>query len=348
MAQLDIEEVEVRLGGRPVLENLSLAVEDGECLALLGPSGCGKTTTLRTVAGFLSPRRGDVRIGQTSVKGVPPNKRNVGIVFQDYALFPHMTVGENVAYGLEVRGLDRAEIVRRVGEALEQVRLPDFGKRYPQEMSGGQRQRVALARAIVVRPDILLLDEPLGALDRRLRDAMQVELKQLQRDVGITTIIVTHDQEEALSLSDRVAVMFDGQIAAIGPPAQLYARPERVPVMEFLGEMNLIEGNVSGTTLVSGSLSLPLPADLAMAGGSGSLRLGIRPEHIELGAADGVACIIAEIVFKGPSVSIIAHRPDGRQFTAMVPAAQVADQGLTRGGPVIMGFPARHLVGLSV
>lgn len=190
MAQLDIEEVEVRLGGRPVLENLSLAVEDGECLALLGPSGCGKTTTLRTVAGFLSPRHGDVRIGQTSVDGVPPNKRNVGIVFQDYALFPHMTVGENVAYGLEVRGLDRAEIVRRVGEALEQVRLPDFNNRYPQEMSGGQRQRVALARAIVVRPDILLLDEPLGALDRRLRDAMQVELKQLQREVGITTIIM--------------------------------------------------------------------------------------------------------------------------------------------------------------
>ena len=346
MAQLDIDNIEVRLGGRPVLENLSLTVEDGECLALLGPSGCGKTTTLRTVAGFLHFHTGDVRIGNVSVKSVPPNKRNVGIVFQDYALFPHMTVGENVAYGLEVRGVEREDITRRVGEALEQVHLPDFAKRFPLEMSGGQRQRVALARAIVVRPDILLLDEPLGALDRRLRDAMQVELKQLQREVGITTIIVTHDQEEALSLSDRVAVMFDGQIAAIGPPAELYARPERVPVMAFLGEMNLIEGRVDGAKLVSGSLVLPLPADLA--GSQGALNLGIRPEHIELGAPDGVACNIAEIVFKGPSVSILAKGPDGQHFNATVPAAQVADQGLARGGAVKLGFPTRHLVGLSV
>lgn len=351
MAQLDIQNVDVLLGGRKVLQDLSLTVAEGECLALLGPSGCGKTTTLRTIAGFLAPSRGEVRIGGVAVGRTPPNKRNVGIVFQDYALFPHMTVGENVAYGLEVRGVAKDEIRRRVGEALDLVRLGDFTARYPQEMSGGQRQRVALARAIVVRPDVLLLDEPLGALDRRLRDAMQVELKQLQRSVGITTIIVTHDQEEALSLSDRVAVMFDGKIAAIGAPDELYEQPKREPVMEFLGEVNLIEGQVEphgeDLRLVSGALNLPLPVGVGHPGAA--LRLGIRPEHIELGA-DGtgdLACIVEEVVFKGPTVSVLLSGIDGRRLTATVAAAQVADIGLARGHAVGLGFNARHLVPLD-
>jgi len=213
MARLKLDHVTVHLGGAEILRRLSLTVEDGECVALLGPSGCGKTTTLRTVAGFVDPSSGDVRIGGQSVLDMPPHKRNIGLVFQDFALFPHMTASENVAYGLEMRGLPREEIRQRVTEALDTVQLDHLAERWPSELSGGQRQRVALARAIVIRPDMLLLDEPLGALDRKLRDAMQVELKQLQRQLGITTIIVTHDQEEALSLANRVAVMFDGVLA---------------------------------------------------------------------------------------------------------------------------------------
>jgi putative spermidine/putrescine transport system ATP-binding protein len=230
-----------------------------------------------------------------------------------------------------------AEIRRRVAEALEMVHLPDFAARYPEQMSGGQRQRVALARAIVVRPDILLLDEPLGALDRRLRDAMQVELKQLQRSVGITTIIVTHDQEEALSLSHRVAVMFDGRLAAVGSPAALYADPGSAQVMDFLGAVNLVEGVVAGGRL-SG---IPVP------GPDGPARFGIRPEHVEIAPEGAIPCTVEEVVFKGPGVSVLAEGPGGLRIHASVPATTVADLGLARGGAVRLNFPVRHLVRLD-
>jgi len=345
MARLDITGVDIHLGGRAILEGLDLTVQEGECLALLGPSGCGKTTTLRTVAGFLRPTRGEVSIGGVPVARVPPNKRNIGIVFQDYALFPHMTVAENVAYGLEARRVPPDQIAQRVGAALEQVRLADFGDRRPEQMSGGQRQRVALARAIVIRPDVLLLDEPLGALDRRLRDAMQVELKQLQRDVGITTIIVTHDQEEALSLSDRVAVMFDGKIEAIGPPAQVYDAPGSLRVMDFLGAMNLFEGTVAQGRLVAGPHRIDLPEGVR----DGPARYGIRPEHIELLGmeAAGIPCTVEELVFKGPAVAVLARTEDDRLLHASLPASAVTDAGLKRGDPVRFGLPPRRLVGLT-
>ena len=276
---------------------------------------------------------------------MPPNKRNVGIVFQDYALFPHMTVAENVAYGLVARRVHPDQIARRVGEALEQVRLADFAERRPEQMSGGQRQRVALARAIVIRPDVLLLDEPLGTLDRRLRDAMQVELKQLQRDVGITTIIVTHDQEDALSLSDRVAVVFDGKIAAIGPPAQVYDAPTSLRVMDFLGAMNLFEGTVGNGQLASGSLCIDLPASAI----DGPARYGIRPEHIELLGMDraGIACTVEELVFKGPFVVVLARSEDARLLHASLAATAVTDAGLKRGDRVRFGLPVRRLVRLT-
>jgi ABC-type Fe3+/spermidine/putrescine transport system ATPase subunit len=225
MARLELDNVTVAYGSVTVLPGLSLAVAEGECIALLGPSGCGKTTTLRAVAGFVSPSAGQIRIGGRDVRERPPHKRNVGLVFQDYALFPHMTVSGNVAYGLQRRGVPKPEIATRVAQALAMVRLSSFGDRYPSALSGGQRQRVALARALVIEPDILLLDEPLGALDRKLRDEMQFELKTLQERLGVTCIIVTHDQEEALSLASRVALMFDGDIEEIGPPSQLYHRP---------------------------------------------------------------------------------------------------------------------------
>ena len=345
MALLEINGIEVRYGRKPVLHDLTLRVENGECLALLGPSGCGKTTTLRAVAGFLKPFRGDVRVGGQSIAGAAPNKRNVGIVFQDYALFPHMSVGENVGYGLRMRGTDKSEAAGRVAEALKMVRLEDFAERYPEQLSGGQRQRVALARAIVIRPDVLLLDEPLGALDRKLRDAMQVELKQLQRALGITTIIVTHDQEEALSLSDRVAVMFDGRLEALGTPADVYERPTSLKVMDFIGAVNVIEGSVEGGRLDAGS---GLVVDAALDGASTGerLRFGIRPEHVELllGTAEAFACKVEEIVYKGADADVIVLAPDGRRFAARAPAARVAQEGIARGQMVGLGFAARHLM----
>lgn len=342
MARLELRQVEIRLGGRTILPSLNLTVEEGECVALLGPSGCGKTTTLRAVAGFLRPSKGTVTIGGKSMADVPTNKRNVGIVFQDYALFPHMTVAENINFGLNARKVPSVSAKQRVKQALSQVRLREFADRYPDQLSGGQRQRVALARAIVVRPDILLLDEPLGALDRRLRDSMQVELKQLQRNVGITTVIVTHDQEEALSLSDRVAVMFDGEIAAIGKPSELYNAPDSLRVMDFLGDMNLIEGEVKGNKLAFAGESFNAPESAA----TGQSLFGIRPEHISIvGESEpGVSCIVEEVVYKGPTVSVIANtRIGGVRLHASLLSANALIDELTHGDSVRMSFPARSL-----
>ncbi|MDX6603978.1 MAG: putative spermidine/putrescine transport system ATP-binding protein [Solirubrobacterales bacterium] len=235
---------------------IDLEIEPGEFFTFLGPSGSGKTTTLRMIAGFEDPSNGTIELAGEDVSGVPPYDRAVNTVFQDYALFPHMTVGENVAYGLKVAGLDKSERTRRRDEALEMVRLPDYTDRRPGELSGGQRQRVALARAIVNRPKVLLLDEPLGALDLKLREQMQVELKTIQREVGITFVYVTHDQDEALTMSDRIAVFNEGRIEQVSPPVELYERPVNEFVAGFVGISNVIERDGE--------------------------RLTIRPEKIEL------------------------------------------------------------------
>jgi putative spermidine/putrescine transport system ATP-binding protein len=220
---------------------IDLEVQRGEFFTFLGPSGSGKTTTLRMIAGFEDPSEGTIELAGEEVSGVPPYDRAVNTVFQDYALFPHMTVGDNVAYGLRVAGVDKSERGRRRDEALEMVRLPGYAERKPGELSGGQRQRVALARAIVNRPKVLLLDEPLGALDLKLREQMQVELKTIQSEVGITFVYVTHDQDEALTMSDRIAVFNDGQIEQVSPPEELYERPVNEFVAGFVGVSNLIE-----------------------------------------------------------------------------------------------------------
>ena len=211
-----------RYGATRALDGVSLSVAPGEFFTLLGPSGCGKTTTLRSVAGFVTPDAGEVAINGRTVTRVPPHLRRVGMVFQHYALFPHRTVAQNVSFGLRMQRVERAEIARLVAEALALVQLPGHGARYPGQLSGGEQQRVALARALVTRPAVLLLDEPLGALDRKLRDHMKIELKRLQREVGITTIYVTHDQEEALTMSDRIAVMYRGRVEQVAPPRGLY------------------------------------------------------------------------------------------------------------------------------
>jgi putative spermidine/putrescine transport system ATP-binding protein len=271
MSQVEVRNVTKRFGRTVALDDVSIAFEDGGFFALLGPSGSGKTTLLRTIAGFHFPESGSIRIGERNVEKVPVEKRDIGMMFQNYALFPNMSVAENVGFGLRVRKVGSAEETRRAREALELVQLGHLGDRRPSQLSGGQRQRVALARAIVTNPKVLLLDEPLSALDKTLRVDMQIELKRIQREVGITTIFVTHDQEEALTLSDRIGILRDGRIVQAGPPREVYNRPVDAFAAGFLGEANwLSEGALAGLTL---------PADPA------GHRFATRPEALAISAA---------------------------------------------------------------
>ena len=245
MEHVRLEGVTKYYGSVCAVDRLSLSIESGESISLLGPSGCGKTTTLNLLAGFLTPDAGTIRIGDREVVGIPPNKRNLGMVFQSYALFPHMTVAENVAFGLKLRRVERSEQSRRVDEALDMVRLGGLSERYPRQLSGGQQQRVALARALVVKPDIMLFDEPLSNLDAKLREEMRTELLEIQSRVKVTSIYVTHDQEEALALADRVAIMSDGHIEQVGTPDDVYENPTTAFVAKFLGESNVLPATVA-------------------------------------------------------------------------------------------------------
>jgi putative spermidine/putrescine transport system ATP-binding protein len=266
-----LEGVVKRFGSVVAVDGVDLEVREGEFFSMLGPSGSGKTTCLRMIAGFENPTQGRIFLGGRDVSNLAPYERDVNTVFQDYALFPHMTVAENVAYGLVVAKVSRSERSRRTADALEMVRLPDYGKRKPAELSGGQRQRVALARALVMRPKVLLLDEPLGALDLKLRHQMQIELKHIQQSVGITFIYVTHDQEEALTMSDRLAVFNRGQVEQLGTPAEVYERPATGFVAGFVGTSNILQGDAAKA--VTGS------AD----------PFTIRPEKIAIGPPGGAA-----------------------------------------------------------
>jgi len=243
-ALIELKQVYKAYANQTILENISLSIEQGEFLTLLGPSGCGKTTLLRLISGFETPDSGDIIIGGNSVLSSPPHLRQVNTVFQSYALFPHMTVFENVAFGLYCEGIAKNEIHQRVNDTLKKVKLADLANRKPSQISGGQQQRVAIARAIVKRPLVLLLDEPLSALDYSLRKAMQIELKQLQRQLGIAFIFVTHDQEEALSLSDRIVVFQNNQIQQIGSPREVYEKPCNLAVAKFIGEANILDTEI--------------------------------------------------------------------------------------------------------
>ena len=247
MAQLHVDHLTKNYGKISVVDDVSLSVAEGEFLVLLGPSGCGKTTTLRMMAGFITPSSGLIKIGEQDVTALPPWRRNCGLVFQSYALFPHMTVAQNVAFGLEMRRIDKTLIGKRITDALRLVRLEGFEDRYPRQMSGGQQQRVALARALVIQPDILLLDEPLSNLDAKLRVEVRMEIRELQRNLGITTILVTHDQEEALTVADRLVVMNEGRVRQIGSKRDLYERPTDRFVASFIGRGFFIEGQVTAS-----------------------------------------------------------------------------------------------------
>jgi len=287
---ISIRGVSKRFGSVVAVDDVSLDIAPNEFFALLGPSGCGKTTLLRMLAGFETPSAGQILIDGHDMSRVPPNRRPVNMVFQSYAVFPHMTVAQNVAYGLKVGGVPSHEQAGRVDEALELVKLGGYGARKPDQLSGGQRQRVALARALVKRPKVLLLDEPLSALDAKLREAMQLELVNLRNTVGITFIIVTHDQNEALSMANRIAVMEEGKVRQIDSPAQLYEYPNCRFVADFIGKMNLFEGRVAavegGKLRVEvsgiGALDLPVPEDPAAQRSGAEIGIAVRPEKVRV------------------------------------------------------------------
>lgn len=293
-------------GQTPALRGVSIEVQSQELFFLLGPSGCGKTTLLRLLAGFYEPDAGDLFFGERPMKGVPPHRRNTGMVFQNYALWPHMTVAQNVAYGLEVRSVAGDEKKRRVGEALEIVRMGAYAGRLPNQLSGGQQQRVALARALVIRPDVLLLDEPLSNLDARLRLEMRNEIRRIHAETRITTIYVTHDQKEALSMAHRIAVLRDGQIEQVGEPRTLYRKPASRFVADFLGDTNWLSAVVSRNSAAEVVLNTELGSLTAAANGAEwragqEVLLGFRPETIEFGAGqiNLIETTVAEVGYLG-------------------------------------------------
>jgi putative spermidine/putrescine transport system ATP-binding protein len=302
-AGVEIAGATVDFGRHRALAGIDLRVEAGEFVTLLGPSGSGKTTTLNVIAGFAPLAAGDVLVAGRSITGLAPSRRDLGIVFQSYALFPHMTVADNVGFPLRARRVARRERARRVAEALELVQLGGFGDRRPATLSGGQQQRVALARAIVYAPQVLLLDEPLAALDKQLRESMQLELKRLQRSVGITTIAVTHDQTEAMALSDRVAIMRDGRIEQVAPPSVAYGAPATRFVATFLGEANLL---ACDGALIASARRTPTSANAGAA--------LVRPEQIELGAADAERprATVLEAVFQGEHWRLVVEHAGQR------------------------------------
>jgi spermidine/putrescine ABC transporter ATP-binding subunit len=286
-ARLDVHGLSKAFGGNRVVDDVSFTVEGGAFLTLLGPSGSGKTTTLRMIAGFEEPTAGEILVAGAPITDRPPYRRNIGVVFQQYALFPHLTVFQNVAYPLQMRRVGKRDLAERVRRALGLVRLDGFADRYPRQLSGGQQQRVALARAIVFEPPVLLMDEPLGALDKRLREDMQVEIRHLQRELGITTVSVTHDQVEALVMSDVIAVLDGGRLQQIGPPLEVYRRPANQFVADFIGESNLLSGSVEaiGADLVF-TTAKGLRVNVAPgAVSSGAAHLVVRPEYVRLGPA---------------------------------------------------------------
>ena len=361
MQRIEFRDVVVRYGAVQALRGLSLQVEPGEFLALLGPSGCGKTTLLRVLGGFTS-YEGSVLFDGQPVDALPAHRRDIGIVFQDYALFPHKTVRENIGFGPKMRGTPAPEIAKRVEEMVSLLHLGGLADRYPAQLSGGQQQRVALARAIAIRPRVLLLDEPLGALDKKLREEMQVELRQLQRNVGITTIFVTHDQEEALSLADRIAVMNHGEIQQIGPTAEVYERPANRFVAEFMGQSNLLPATVVERTsglwrcrIASGEV-IAAATDATLRAGEEVL-LSLRSERLKLGgarprsavsaSAGHLAGTVEHVTYLGGVIQVRGRLAIGEILKVSVQNSGASAYSLALGSPAHLTFEAEDVVVLT-
>jgi spermidine/putrescine transport system ATP-binding protein len=355
-ADIHLAGVTKRFGDAVAVDDLTLSIERGAFYALLGPSGCGKTTTLRMIGGFEDPTEGVVYLGGQAVTDLPPYKRDVNTVFQSYALFPHLSVERNVAFGLERKGVAKAEATRRVGEALEMVQLGPLAKRRPAQLSGGQAQRVALARALVNRPRALLLDEPLGALDLRLRKQLQLELKRIQREVGITFVHVTHDQEEAMSMADTIAVMNKGRIEQAGTAEDLYERPRTAFVANFLGVSNLVDGKVlergaEMATVETDDGTVQVPCSRMDEAPGDAVRIGVRPEKIELvPASAGVPAgrnalrgTVTVASFLGVSIQYVVTAPGGEELAVFAPNRDgVQPHALGVGQEVLLTWDPQH------
>lgn len=334
---IEIGSVVKRFGDFTALENVSLSIRDNEFFTLLGPSGCGKTTLLRSIAGFENVTEGEIKLFGDDIADLPPNRRPINTVFQNYALFPHMTILENVMFGIEMRGEDKAAAKARAEEMLELVQLSQFSHRKPSQLSGGQQQRVALARALAPRPRVLLLDEPLSALDLKLRKAMQLELKALQRETGITFIFVTHDQEEALTMSDRIAVMSNGKVQQLGGPRDIYEAPDNVFVADFIGETNLLE--VSVDKIINGRAHCHLGGgheitcnEVAGIGIGSKVHISVRPERLFLSAQpfeeESMAGRVIENVYVGTDVQSIVQLNDGPKMTIRTQNSELGNKAV--------------------
>jgi spermidine/putrescine transport system ATP-binding protein len=335
-----------RFGDVEAVKEITLDIPPGEFFSLLGPSGCGKTTTLRMIAGFERPTSGRILLDDRDMADVPPHKRNVNTVFQNYALFPHLDVFDNVAFGLRFTSSSKDETRRKVADALSLVRLQDFAERRPTQLSGGQQQRVALARALVLNPSVLLLDEPLGALDAKLRKSLQVELKALQEQVGITFVYVTHDQEEALTMSDRIAVMSEGTIEQVGTPQDVYDEPASAYVADFLGVSNLMPATAQGTNGAGGCRvqlgDFELQAGCGDLDARGDVMIVVRPERVQLRpqgetGENRIPGMIERVVYVGPVSQLMVRLASGQLIQAMV-ANQGTEDKLESGTPVSVGI----------
>jgi spermidine/putrescine transport system ATP-binding protein len=348
--EVRLESLEKRFEDVIAVDSIDLEIASGEFFSLLGPSGCGKTTTLRLIAGFERPTSGDVRLDGASLAAVPPDRRNVNTVFQSYALFPHLNVLDNVGFGMRYQKVKRPERERRAKEALELVELGDYAKRRPHQLSGGQQQRVALARALVLRPAVLLLDEPLGALDAKIRRQLRVELKALQEEVGTTFIFVTHDQEEALSMSDRIAVMHEGRVDQVGTPREIYEGPATLFVADFLGVANVMDVEVMtsdgrGCRLRVGERELRAECDFV---GTGAASAVVRPERLrvmshEQTGENHIPGMIDRTIYVGSNLQVMVRLANGGLLQASVPNDGIDLDSHEQGAPVSVHVPADAL-----
>jgi spermidine/putrescine ABC transporter ATP-binding subunit len=349
MAKLELRNLVKRYGGVTAVDGVTLEVDHGHVISLLGPSGCGKTTTLHMLAGFLEPDGGEILVDDKAIHHLPPEKRNTGMVFQNYALFPHMTVAGNIGFGLEMRGVDKAEIAGRAAHALDMVRLAGFADRYPRQLSGGQQQRVALARALVVEPSLLLLDEPLSNLDATLREEMRFEIGEIQRRVGITTVFVTHDQTEAMAISDRVAVMNKGRMVQLGTPEQIYRAPIDRFVAAFIGQASLIPAEVVDRSGAIVTVRTPDGTKLIVAGGTQKPEQGsqvevvVRPEDLTLSFEpvpdlNNLRATITSTTYLGASTRVAARVGD----VAIVISTNRPPMELAPQADIYLVWDARH------